>query len=274
MRLSLPIDPLLPEIAASLRGNPNLVLQADPGAGKTTRVPPALLGAGLLGEGECWVLEPRRLAARLAATRVADELGEPLGQRAGYAVRFEQKVSKRTRLRFVTEGLLLRRLQADPLLRGIAAVVLDEFHERHLDGDLALALLRRLQRTARPDLKLVVMSATLDAGPVARFLDAPALRSEGRAFPVERDAVVQVVTFLLGRHGVVDPVVQQTLPAEMAGQTRLLPLGLPPVRQDLLGEGLAALLVDGVAARAGVVLHQFRAVRRVGCGNRPPGPPG
>ena len=114
MRLSLPIDPMLPQIIESLRVRPNLVLQADPGAGKTTRVPPALLEAGLLGSGECWILEPRRLAARLAATRVADELGEHLGQRAGYAVRFEQKVSRATRIRFVTEGLLLRRLQAIP----------------------------------------------------------------------------------------------------------------------------------------------------------------
>ena len=185
MRLSLPIDPLLPQVVASLRGNPNLVLQADPGAGKTTRVPPALLEAGLLGEGECWILEPRRLAARLAAARVADELGEALGQRAGYAVRFEQKVSKGTRLRFVTEGLLLRRLQGDPQLRGIAAVVLDEFHERHLHTDLGLTLLRRLQRGTRPGLRLLVMSATLDPGPVAAFLEAPVLKSEGRAFPVE-----------------------------------------------------------------------------------------
>jgi ATP-dependent helicase HrpB len=185
MRLSLPIDPLLPQIVESLRGNPNLVLQADPGAGKTTRVPPALLEAGLLGDGECWILEPRRLAARLAATRVADELGEPLGQRAGYAVRFEQKVSKNTRLRFVTEGLLLRRLHGDPQLRGIAAVVLDEFHERHLHTDLDITLLRRLQRGSRPDLRLLVMSATLDPGPVAAFLEAPVLKSEGRAFPVE-----------------------------------------------------------------------------------------
>ncbi len=184
MRLSLPIDPLLPQIVDGLRGNPNLVLQADPSAGKTTRVPPALLEAGLLGDGECWILEPRRLAARLAATRVAEELGEPLGQRAGYAVRFEQKVSKATRLRFVTEGLLLRRLCGDPHLKGIAAVVLDEFHERHLHTDLGLTLLRRLQRAARPDLKLLVMSATLDPGPVAAYLDAPVLKSEGRAFPV------------------------------------------------------------------------------------------
>ena len=185
MRLSLPIDPLLPQIVETLRGNPNLVLQADPGAGKTTRVPPALLEAGLLEHGECWILEPRRLAARLAATRVADELGEPLGQRAGYAVRFEQKVSKATRLRFVTEGLLLRRLHGDPGLRGIAAVVLDEFHERHLHTDLGITLLRRLQRGARPDLKLLVMSATLDPGPVAAYLDAPVLKSEGRTFPVD-----------------------------------------------------------------------------------------
>ncbi|WP_257311942.1 ATP-dependent helicase HrpB [Geothrix fuzhouensis] len=185
MRLSLPIDPLLPQITESLRRHPNLVLQADPGAGKTTRVPPALLEASLLGDGECWILEPRRLAARLAATRVADELGEALGERAGYAVRFEQKVSKATRLRFVTEGLLLRRLHGDPQLRGIAAVVLDEFHERHLHTDLGVTLLRRLQLGSRPDLKLLVMSATLDPGPVAAFLDAPVIRSEGRAFPVD-----------------------------------------------------------------------------------------
>ncbi len=184
MRLSLPIDPLLPELTASLHNHPNLVLQADPGAGKTTRVPPALLESGLLGNGECWILEPRRLAARLAATRVADELGEALGQQAGYAVRFEQKVSKATRLRFVTEGLLLRRLHGDPQLRGISAVVLDEFHERHLHTDLGITLLRRLQRESRPDLRLLVMSATLDPGPVAAFLDAPVLRSEGRVFPV------------------------------------------------------------------------------------------
>ncbi|MDE3245293.1 MAG: ATP-dependent helicase HrpB [Acidobacteriota bacterium] len=180
----LPIDPLLPQVLASLKDNPNLVITADPGAGKTTRVPRALLDGGLLTEGECWVLEPRRLAARLAALRVADELGESLGGRAGYAVRFEQKVSKATRIRFVTEGLLLRRLQADPQLKGIAVVVLDEFHERHLHTDLAITLLRRLQLKDRPDLHLLVMSATLDAGPVAKFLAAPALRSEGRAFPV------------------------------------------------------------------------------------------
>ncbi len=182
----LPIDPLLPQLVASLKAHPNLVLEADPGAGKTTRVPRALLDAGLLEAGECWVLEPRRIAARLAAGRVAEELGETVGGRVGYAVRFEQKVSKATRIRFVTEGLLLRRLASDPELKGIAAVILDEFHERSLHTDSALALLRRLQRATRPDLRLVVMSATLDAEPVADFLDAPRFRSEGRAHPVEQ----------------------------------------------------------------------------------------
>ena len=183
--MNLPIEAVLPDLVAALRRGPNLVLTAEPGAGKTTRVPRALLEGGLLGEGECWILEPRRLAARLAATRVAAEMGETLGATVGYAVRFESKVSRATRLRFVTEGLLLRRLQSDPELKGIAAVVLDEFHERHLHTDLALTLLRRLQRTSRPDLKLLVMSATLDAAPVAAFLDAPALSSEGRGFPIE-----------------------------------------------------------------------------------------
>lgn len=183
--LPLPIDSLLPEALRALASARSLVLTAEPGAGKTTRLPRALLEGGLLGDGECWALEPRRLAARLAAARVADEMGELLGGRVGYAVRFEAKVSKATRLRFVTEGLLLRRLAGDPELKGIAAVVLDEFHERHLHTDLALTLLRRLQRTARPDLKLVVMSATLDPGPVSAFLGAPHLRSEGRVHPIE-----------------------------------------------------------------------------------------
>jgi ATP-dependent helicase HrpB len=181
----LPIDPLLPEVVASLRRTPSLVVEAPPGAGKTTRVPRALLEAGLSGPGEVLVLEPRRLAARMAARRVAEEMGERAGQTVGYQVRFEDVSGPSTRLRFLTEALLTRRLLSAPGLDGVGAVVLDEFHERHLHGDLALALLRRLQRGARPDLRIVVMSATLDAGPVARFLGAPSLRSEGRAYPVE-----------------------------------------------------------------------------------------
>ncbi len=181
----LPIDPLLPELVASLRQRPSLVLEAPPGAGKTTRVPAALLDAGLAGQGEVLVLEPRRLAARMAARRVAEERGEAPGETVGWQVRFEDVSGPRTRLRFLTEALLVRRLLDSPTLAGVGAVVLDEFHERHLHGDVALALLRRLQGGARPDLKLVVMSATLDAGPVAAFLGAASLRSEGRAFPVE-----------------------------------------------------------------------------------------
>jgi ATP-dependent helicase HrpB len=175
----LPVDVLLPEIISSLQRNSNLVIEAPPGAGKTTRVPPALLG---IVKGEVVVLEPRRIAARLAARRVAWELGEQVGQTVGYQVRFEETIGPRTRLRFVTEGILARRLLSDPSLKGVDAVVLDEFHERHLDGDFALALLKRLQRT-RPDLRIVVMSATLDAGPVAQYLDGcPILRSEGKLF--------------------------------------------------------------------------------------------
>ncbi len=178
-RLALPVDAILPEILDSLKRSPNLVIEAPPGAGKTTRVPPALLD---IVSGEVVVLEPRRIAARMAARRVAWELGEEVGQTAGYQVRFEEAVGPKTRLRFVTEGVLTRRLLSDPGLKGVAAVVLDEFHERHLESDLALALLKRLQQT-RPDLRIVVMSATLDAGPVAHYLqDCPVLRSEGRQF--------------------------------------------------------------------------------------------
>ncbi len=177
---ALPVDLLLPEISRVLSHGNNLVLEAPPGAGKTTRVPPALLA---VVSGDVLVLEPRRLAARLAARRVAAELGQRPGETAGYQVRFEEVVGPRTRLRYLTEGILTRRLLSDPELQGVGAVVLDEFHERHLDGDLALALLRRLQRTARPDLRLLVMSATMEAGPVARFLgDCPVLRSEGRLY--------------------------------------------------------------------------------------------
>lgn len=172
-----------------MRRSSNLIIEAAPGAGKTTRVPAALLDAEL-ASGEVWVLEPRRLAARMAARRVAEERGERLGETVGYQVRFEEVASRQTRLRFLTEGVLTRRLLSDPKLKNVGVVVLDEFHERHLQADLALALLRRLQHSGqpgatRPDLKLVMMSATLDAGPIATYLDnAPKLSSEGRRFDV------------------------------------------------------------------------------------------
>ena len=178
----LPVDDILPAILDSLEQNPSLVIEAPPGAGKTTRVPAALLKAV---QGDILVLEPRRIAARLAARRVAWELGEELGATVGYQVRFERVAGPSTRLHFVTEGVLTRRLFTDPRLKGVDAVVLDEFHERHLDTDLALALLKRL-RHERPELRLVVMSATLDAAPVAGFLDnCPVVRSEGRQFDLD-----------------------------------------------------------------------------------------
>ncbi len=173
------MDAILPEILASLQHTSNLVIEAPPGAGKTTRVPPAILG--LVG-GEVIVLEPRRIAARLAARRVAWELGEEVGGTVGYQVRFEESSGPRTRLRFVTEGILTRRLLVDPTLKGVDAVILDEFHERHLESDLALALLKRLQ-LARPEIRIIVMSATLDAAPIALYLEnCPVLRSEGKLF--------------------------------------------------------------------------------------------
>ncbi|MFL5312088.1 MAG: helicase-related protein, partial [Myxococcales bacterium] len=181
MREPLPIDEVLPEVLGRMRGSSSLVVEAPAGAGKTTRIPPALLD---LVPGEVVVLEPRRLAARAAARRVAEELGERPGETAGYQVRFDDVTGPRTRLRFVTEGVLTRRLLADPLLRGVSAVVLDEFHERHLQGDVALALLVRLMRGPRPDLKLLVMSATLEAAPVAAHLGCGTVRSEGRRFEV------------------------------------------------------------------------------------------
>src|SRR5205823_5421467 len=172
----LPIDAALPEVLEALERRSIVVLEAPPGAGKTTRVPPALLDRV---QGEIVVLEPRRLAARMAARRVALELADP--DLVGWQVRFEQSGSPRTRLWYVTEGILARRILADPTLRGVGAVVLDEFHERHLPGDLALALARRLL----PRIKLIVMSATLEATSLAEHLEAEVVRSEGRRFPVE-----------------------------------------------------------------------------------------
>jgi ATP-dependent helicase HrpB len=184
--LALPIDSLVPQIVETLRTKSSIVVEAPPGAGKTTRVPRALLEASGPEAQEIWVLEPRRLPARLAAERVAHELGERVGETVGYTVRFEDVSSPRTRLRFVTEGLLTRRLLSDPELRGVGTVVLDELHERHVATDLALALLRRLQLGARPDLRLCAMSATLEAAPLRAFLgDCVGVRSEGRLHPID-----------------------------------------------------------------------------------------
>jgi ATP-dependent helicase HrpB len=203
---ALPIDTVLPEIIAAVRARRTAVLVAPPGAGKTTRVPGALLDAGAIGgpgRAEIIVLQPRRLAARLAAARVAAERGGELGGEVGYEVRFDRKIGPATRIRFVTEGVLTRRLLGDPELAGVGCVIIDEFHERHLDGDLALALVARL-RERRPELALIVMSATLDAEPVAAFLDpgaggAPIIRSEGRTFPIAIEHVEQPDDRPIGR---------------------------------------------------------------------------
>ena len=180
-----PIDTLLPAIAESLAAHPRLVLEAPPGAGKTTRVPPALLDAGWLAGRRIVMLEPRRVAARAAATFMAAQLGEPVGETVGYRIRFENRTSARTRIEVVTEGILTRMIQADPMLEGVGALLFDEFHERHLAADLGLALALDVQSGLREDLRIVVMSATLDGEGLARFLDAPRLSSAGRAFPVE-----------------------------------------------------------------------------------------
>ena len=183
---TLPIDEVLPQVIAALRANSSVVLRAPTGAGKTTRVPPALLDAGLLDERQVIVLEPRRVAARAAARRMAFERRGQLGEEVGYQVRFDRKWCERTRILVVTEGTLVRMLQDDPFLDSVAVVVFDEFHERSLDTDLSLGMVRRVQQTVRPDLKMVVMSATLGVEAVSEFLgNAPIVNSEGRLFPVE-----------------------------------------------------------------------------------------
>ncbi|MCB9887632.1 MAG: ATP-dependent RNA helicase [Planctomycetes bacterium] len=181
----LPIDDVLPAAQQALRQHTSLLLMAPPGSGKTTRVPPALLPLLAAGQ-QIVVLEPRRLAARAAASRVAQELGCELGGLVGYQVRGDARCGKATRIRFVTEGVLVRQLVHDPFLDGVGAVCLDEFHERHLEGDLALAMLSEARNTVRPDLRLCVMSATLDPAPLRAFLpDAAQLEADGRLFPVE-----------------------------------------------------------------------------------------
>jgi ATP-dependent helicase HrpB len=182
----LPIIEVLPDLRVALREHNTAILVAPPGAGKTTCVPLALLDAPWRGEGKVIVLEPRRLAARAAAARMAGTLGESVGQRVGYRVRLESRVSKSTRVEVITEGVFTRMVLDDPGLEGVAAVLFDEFHERSLDADLGLALARNSQALLRPDLRLLIMSATLDGARIAGLLEgAPVIESVGRAFPVE-----------------------------------------------------------------------------------------
>ncbi len=186
----LPIDAVIPDALQSLQDKGALVLIAAPGAGKTTRIPPAVLDANLANlasgqPGQIVVLQPRRVAARSAAARISDERGTKLGQEIGYMVRHERLCSRDTRILVCTQGVFLRRLQDDPMLEQVSCVVFDEFHERTLDSDLALALVRQVRSALRPDLKIIVMSATLDATPVSKYLgDCPIIESAGRSYPV------------------------------------------------------------------------------------------
>src|SRR5499427_298717 len=183
---ALPIDEALPALTAALREREAAVLVAPPGAGKTTRVPLVLADEAWANDRKILVLEPRRIAARAAAARMAATLGEAVGETVGYRVRFGSKVSRRTRIEVVTEGVFTRLVIDDPTLDGVAAVLFDEFHERSLDADLGLALARDAQRGLREDLKLLIMSATIDGARIAQRLgDAPVIASEGRAFAVE-----------------------------------------------------------------------------------------
>ena len=189
IKIPLPIDALLPEIEKELSESNTLILQATPGAGKTTRVPPCLLN---VVQKNILVLEPRRLAAKLSAQRVAQERQEECGDVVGYVMRYEKKESKKTRLKFMTEGLFLRLLLSDPNLSEVDCVILDEFHERHLHTDVTLMLVRLLQKSRRPNLKLIVMSATLEVESLHAYLpEAKVLVCETKNYPVSVEYLLQ-----------------------------------------------------------------------------------
>src|SRR5690348_12698185 len=182
----LPIDEALPELRRVLREHSAAVLMAPPGAGKSTVVPLVLLDESWAAGKRILMLEPRRLAARAVALRMAETLGEAVGRTVGYRMRLDTKVSRDTRLEVVTEGVLTRMLQTDPALEGVAAVLFDEYHERSLQADLGLALALDARESVAPELKILVMSATLEGAAVARLLgDAPLVAAHGRGFPVE-----------------------------------------------------------------------------------------
>lgn len=254
-RLPLPIDGVLPEVLAALEAGPNAVLVADPGAGKTTRVPLALLDAPWRGDGRILVLEPRRLAARAAARRMAQELGQKVGQTVGYRVRMDSAIGPETRIEVITEGIFTRMILDDPDLTAVAAVLFDEFHERSLDGDLGLALALEVQGALREDLRLMPMSATLEASRVSALLGScPVISSSGRSFPVE--------TRYLGRdpQARLEPQMVRAIRKALVEETGSILAFLPGqgeirrcaemLEQDLPAECLVAPLYGGLDAKA------------------------
>jgi ATP-dependent helicase HrpB len=244
-----PISTLLPQIRDSLAAHPRLVLEAPPGAGKTTQVPLALLDAPWLAGRKIVMLEPRRVAARAAAGFMAKQLGEAAGETVGYRIRFENKVSARTRIEVVTEGILTRMLQDDPALEGVGALLFDEFHERHLAADLGLALALDVQASLREDLRIVLMSATLDGERLARILDAPRLSSAGRSFPVE------VAHFPLRRDEAPEPQAKRAIAQALQAHPGDV-LAFLPGQREIARVQAALDADDGVAAQADVLaLH-------------------
>ncbi len=245
--MSLPVEEVLSELQQQLAAHSAVVLQAPPGAGKTTRVPLALLDADWLHGQKIIMLEPRRLAARAAAERLAELLGEPVGQRVGYRIRLESRVSSATRIEVVTEGILQRLLQADPELPGVGLVIFDEFHERSLDADLGLALCVQSQQLLRDDLRLLVMSATLDGEAVSHLLaGAPVVSSQGRQYPVTINylAPYQLREAIEPR---VSRAVLQAL-AESAGSVLVFLPGVGEIRR------VQALLADALATQPDILL--------------------
>ena len=295
-----PISPLLPEILRSLEIAARLVLEAPPGAGKTTQVPLAMLQAAWRGNGRILMLEPRRVAVRAAANFMARQCNEVVGQRVGYRIRFENRTSAATRVEVLTEGILTRMIQDDPGLDGVAAIIFDEFHERHLSGDLGLALALDVQAQLRPDLRIVVMSATLDGETLARLIDAPRLSSAGRSFPVavshfpaRRDEALtfhvkrciesalaqhpgDVLVFLPGQREIGDAQKSlASLPEVQSAQLQLLPLhGDLPLEQQTLAlspdpQGRRRVVLATNVAESSVTLPGVRVVIDSGLAREP-----
>src|SRR5678810_258160 len=227
----LPIEDVLPALRLTLSGGRNAILIAAPGAGKTTRVPLALLDTLWLAGKKLLMLEPRRLAARAAAYRMASTLGESVGETVGYRMRLDTRVGSMTRIEVITEGILARLLQQDPALSDYAIVILDEFHERSLQADTGLALCLESQRLFRPDLRLLVMSATLDCGPISELLgQAPAITCEGRLFPVETRYLDQPLS------GRLDAIVVQSIRRSITQEQGSLLVFLPGMAEIRLVE--------------------------------------